>query len=493
MEYLLWLLPRLSKWGATAVLFEGEDALPWSEPFQQLQGPQAYSADQLNRFLCEARSCNLQVIPLIQTFGHLEFLLKHSSFASLRELSGNFMDLCPCNPDSVPTIIQLVDQVLELFPNSPAVHIGADEVFSLGSCEECALKEKEGGEDVLFLSHFLPIVNHVKSKGRRVLAWDDMFRSWTESQLSQLPEDLELVIWCYKPDIDAALPTDLWDKLPRQVSRLWGASAYKGAARAWTDFPPIATHLRNTVCWAARSKQTALQGLILTGWSRFTHLTVLCETLPVSIPSLALCLAVVRHLWGSRTVSEPGSSTCQIAMWMLHDPAVDLGLEVQLLLRSHEDLLSSLGRDGFINCRAVTDSAVESVPGMSIFRLHWHLQVARVVYQKARETMLTYMPEGYTGEGRHNAAIRAEVVTTLERAKHVVEAAASSAEQVLSSVLHPMDVEEVIRQVVSPLKRDIETQLQHVCDSCFRSDGHGLDMEIDSKHPTYSDMRKPTG
>ena len=33
----------------------------------------------------------------------------------------------------------------------------------------------------------------------------------------------------------------------------------------------------------------------MTGWSRFTHFTVLCELLPSSIPSLVLCLSVLER------------------------------------------------------------------------------------------------------------------------------------------------------------------------------------------------------
>lgn len=60
--------------------------------------------------------------------------------------------------------------------------------------------------------------------------------------------------------------------------------------------PPLKRHLENNLRWIAlihaegsRFSQ-GIQGLVLTGWQRYDHFAVLCELLPVSIPSLALSL-----------------------------------------------------------------------------------------------------------------------------------------------------------------------------------------------------------
>lgn len=56
-------------------------------------------------------------------------------------------------------------------------------------------------------------------------------------------------------------------------------------------------HLENNLRWiglihAERSRfKQGIQGLVLTGWQRYDHFAVLCELLPVAIPSLALSLS----------------------------------------------------------------------------------------------------------------------------------------------------------------------------------------------------------
>ena len=54
-------------------------------------------------------------------------------------------------------------------------------------------------------------------------------------------------------------------------SRLWAASAFKGATGPHQALPPIEHHVRNNMQWlqvAACGPADALQGVILTGWQR---------------------------------------------------------------------------------------------------------------------------------------------------------------------------------------------------------------------------------
>jgi hexosaminidase len=58
---------------------------------------------------------NLKLIPLVQTFGHLEFALKRERFSHLRENKDNFTSVCPLNPESIELVYSMINQNLDFF------------------------------------------------------------------------------------------------------------------------------------------------------------------------------------------------------------------------------------------------------------------------------------------------------------------------------------------------------------------------------------------
>ena len=53
----------------------------------------------------------LDVIPLIQTFGHMEFILKHKDFSFLRDNPDMPESICACHEKAMDLIIDYIDQV----------------------------------------------------------------------------------------------------------------------------------------------------------------------------------------------------------------------------------------------------------------------------------------------------------------------------------------------------------------------------------------------
>lgn len=86
-------------------------------------------------------------MPLVQTFGHLEFALKLKTFQKLREVDESPQSLCPSLNASLIFIEEMVSQVIKVHQKAVVrptaatndencdmfthIHIGCDEVFRM--------------------------------------------------------------------------------------------------------------------------------------------------------------------------------------------------------------------------------------------------------------------------------------------------------------------------------------------------------------------------
>jgi hexosaminidase len=138
LSYLRSVLPLMKKAGANAVLVEYEDSFPFTGPLANLSALNSFTESELADFLSfVTNEVNMEVIPLVQTFGHLEYALKLDEFAHLREVDDEPSDLCPSRPEGVDLVKEIVSQVMSYHPDSKYLHIGADEVYNVGRCDKC--------------------------------------------------------------------------------------------------------------------------------------------------------------------------------------------------------------------------------------------------------------------------------------------------------------------------------------------------------------------
>lgn len=253
-------------------------------------------------------------MPLVQTFGHLEYALKLSQFEHLRELPESPQSICPSRPHSMALLEQMLTQVIEFHmrpsanatsstPELPIkfthLHIGCDEVQRMGECSLCRQRLRSE----LFLSHVISLAHFVRQRWSQlhVVIWDDQLREMTLSELqnSQIGSYVEPMVWVYASDIYHFIQPQLWDTYAKVFPSAWAASAYKGAFGESLLVPPLQQHLENNIRWLAVIAKEGgrfakgLRGLALTGWQRYDHFAVLCELLPVGMPSLMTSLSTV--------------------------------------------------------------------------------------------------------------------------------------------------------------------------------------------------------
>ncbi|KAH8343665.1 hypothetical protein KR059_003336 [Drosophila kikkawai] len=316
ISFLKQLLPMLRALGATGLLIEYEDMFPYSGALQPLAAHNAYKEEELRDFLECAALHGLSVMPLVQTFGHMEFVLKLSGFEQLRELSESPQSICPSQPQSMALLEQMLTQVIELHlqclghatqtsaaPSAPIrfthIHIGCDEVQRMGECSVCRQRLRSE----LFLSHVVSLAHFIRRQWPQlgVVIWDDQLRSMSLSELqySQVGSYVEPMVWVYASDIYHFIQPQLWDTYAKVFPSAWAASAFKGAFGESLLVPPLQHHLENNIRWLAVIAKEGgrfakgLRGLALTGWQRYDHFAVLCELLPVGIPSLMTSLSTV--------------------------------------------------------------------------------------------------------------------------------------------------------------------------------------------------------
>lgn len=143
-----------------------------------------------------AQDEGITIIPLIQTYGHLEFLLSQPSLSAIREEQDVPDQLCPLHPDSMPFSKALIDMYVEAHPGLQYLHIGGDETRQLGKCPKCAAYVAKHGKGGLYTHYVNELIDYVCSKGITPLVYDDMICAHPEA-MKDLDRRATIVYWDY--------------------------------------------------------------------------------------------------------------------------------------------------------------------------------------------------------------------------------------------------------------------------------------------------------
>ncbi|CAD6190379.1 unnamed protein product [Caenorhabditis auriculariae] len=317
-EFFPVLFSFFNRLQATGVLIEWEDMFPYTGKLASAVNGNAYNLSEVEFILQEAVRHHLQIIPLVQTFGHLEWILKLKEFAHLREDSRFPQVICFPEEEAWELITSMIDQVSEVHKKygMEFFHMGADEAYQVGICNASVARlQKEQTKERLMIWHIARTASYIKEKHPdvNVMAWHDMMVNGMESDLVEygLTKLIQPVVWNYAEDLDVYLPRSTWMTL-RPFGRVWASSAWKGAdgpARYCTN---SMHYVRNHESWinqltSVYQQFDYVEGQILAGWSRYDHLAILAELLPVALPTLSMAMETVlegRPLQGSYPVTN---------------------------------------------------------------------------------------------------------------------------------------------------------------------------------------------
>lgn len=234
------LFARLALMGVNCVFLYMEDTyqLP-EEPFFGY-GRGAYSPDELRQIdECAARF-GIEVIPCIQTLGHLEQILQWPAYRPIAETTSV---LRVDNAATEVLIGKMLDTLAGCF-RSRRIHIGMDEAWGLGSSR--ALRECD--PFALFSAHLAKVGAMCRERGLEPMIWSDMYfrlgsatGDYYDREASipagiKIPENVSLVYWDYY-HTDPAFYRE-WIRRHRALGKepLFAAGAWTWG-RLWTHLP----------------------------------------------------------------------------------------------------------------------------------------------------------------------------------------------------------------------------------------------------------------
>ncbi|MBE2202978.1 MAG: family 20 glycosylhydrolase [Chthoniobacterales bacterium] len=219
-------LDRMHSGGITTVIFEYEDRYPW----QTFPGTfrKGYERTGWEKIWAHCKILGLEVIPLVQTYGHLEWLLKHEEWSKYR-CDGRVNLLCPQHPGVRQLITSWLNEVAHLHPDARYIHIGMDEVYHMGQCPVCRKRAEcsPQGTNQILLEHARFVCETVARLGKRPIVWGDMLQECPESGIGSLPPETVICEWNYRNGEGEDIP-----KL-----RLGGKVAMMGASAIRCNYP----------------------------------------------------------------------------------------------------------------------------------------------------------------------------------------------------------------------------------------------------------------
>ncbi|MBR3761445.1 MAG: family 20 glycosylhydrolase [Lachnospiraceae bacterium] len=270
---LLLYVEEMARYKLNTLVIEYEDKLPRSRS-QLCARTDCLTKEQHEQLLQTAYENFIDVIPLQQTFGHLEYVLKQPEYMHLRATSKKPGELCPLRKGSFEVVAELMEETARMHPDSRYLHLGCDEVWSLGQSPEC----KESGKSRQQLA--IDFINRLAEKalelGKIPMIWHDMLlgeivenkRTLGDLEiLSQLNKSIVVAVWLYYPRGVGEVAPVLIDRLHSLGIQTLPCCAVRASDnRVNQNYPRIEMRLRNIDMWCDFIADSRVTGMINTNW-----------------------------------------------------------------------------------------------------------------------------------------------------------------------------------------------------------------------------------
>lgn len=265
-ELLIKYIRQMAEFKANALIVEYEDKFPFEKYPFLCHNEFGFSPAQLEEIKKTAAENFIEIIPLQQSFGHVEYVLKHEKFKELKETPEDLGEMCPCKEGSLSLAKELISEIIEKHEKSEYIHLGCDEVWSLGKCELC--KARGISHERLFIEYVNELIDFVCKKGKKPIIWHDMLSKCSDEDLCLLDNRVTVMIWLYSGrtiEKDVARLTHRLRKLGILVAG--GNSVRCHDRMSAQNRPKIEARISNINQWARAAKEQNLSIMTSTNWA----------------------------------------------------------------------------------------------------------------------------------------------------------------------------------------------------------------------------------
>lgn len=191
-------------------------------PHDGVGGGKTVSKQSVRDFVAYIRSFGIDVIPEVQSLGHVQYLTTaHPEIAErpvdapvYEKTDTRIADIpprsmyphcyCPSNPKSYELLFDILDEIIDVIQPCTYVHMGHDEVYQIGVCPVCQHLDPAD----LFVQDVCRIHDYLAKRNLKMMIWADMLQPdrpyKTVSAISRLPKDITMLdfVWYFYPEKD---------------------------------------------------------------------------------------------------------------------------------------------------------------------------------------------------------------------------------------------------------------------------------------------------
>ncbi|HWB25767.1 MAG TPA: beta-N-acetylhexosaminidase [Chitinophagaceae bacterium] len=272
MHALKNLALQLHGYGINTLIMEYEGTYPYQK-HPLIPNKYAYTKQEIISFLHFCDSLHLDVIPLQQSFGHVEYILRNYRYAALREDDKDLSQVCPLEVKKDSALFTDLFTELAEAHTSKYIHIGCDETHLLGHCPKCSKKVAEEGVSKLYIDYVKMLCNIVIRLGKRPVLWADIALKYPDA-IKSLPRETVFVDWNYGWDVNRF---GNQQKLLQSGFEIWGAPSI----RSYPDdyfLTQWEKHFNNIKTFIPLCRQFGYKGMVLTSWSTSGQYSYLNES-----------------------------------------------------------------------------------------------------------------------------------------------------------------------------------------------------------------------